>query len=84
MLLTGAFFMLQTQKDITMDKNPMEKSSGDLGTRASEKVLMKTSAGKKPSMGDAFNSHVPDLSKAMSYCQKNKGSMGGTKNPMDD
>lgn len=50
----------------------MQSSSGDLGTRASEKALTKTSAGKKPSMSDAFGSHVPDMGKASSYLSKMK------------
>lgn len=58
-----------------MNKIPMEKISGDLGTKASENTLKKTSAGKTPSMGDAFGSHVPHLGKAVSYVQKNKGKM---------
>lgn len=58
-----------------MEKIPMQSSSGDLGTRASEKSLQSTSAGKAPTMAQAFNSHVPDIGKAVSHLKGMKGKM---------
>lgn len=61
----------------------MPSGKGDLGTRASEKTLAKTSAGKGPTMSQAFNGMPPDLGKAKAHlCSDMKDR--GTKNPMSE
>lgn len=47
----------------------------DLGTRASEKALQKTSAGKKPTMSDALGT-TPHMGKAKAQLAKDH-KMGG-------
>lgn len=54
------------------NKIPFQKSSGDLGTSASETALKSTSAGKGPN-----SSHVPNMGTAVSYVNKCHRKGGG-------
>lgn len=56
-----------------MNKIPMQKSSGDLGTVASENALKSTSAGES-----GMNSgHMPNMGMAVSYVKKSHRKGGG-------